>query len=186
MEANAPEPETPSGEADWSGRTAALGAGFSESSDEVDSPIRPGSDPAYYAAYQAPVRSAEPDFASPPDVPASHDPPLGLEGYCPVTINEKEQWTEGEARWTAMHRGRAYRMADAARYDRFRLTPERYAPVLSGDDPVSALDQGRRIAGQSEHCVVYEGRLYMFSSETSLARFRQNPRHYATMARTAP
>jgi hypothetical protein len=37
--------------------------------------------------------------------------PLGLEGYCPVTLAEKGVWTEGRAQWGVRHRGRTYLFA---------------------------------------------------------------------------
>ena len=157
---------------DWSDTPAAAEAGFAESSDapRFESAERP----ALQAAYEAATDSPEPSSPSTGSAGLA-----GLDGFCPVTINEQAQWMEGDERWTVVHRGRAYRMADAARYERFRLTPDRYAPVLGGDDPTAAIDDGRRIPGLSDHCVVYEGRLYMFASESSLVRFRQNPRRYA-------
>ena len=66
---------------------------------------------------------------------------------------------------------------------RFQANPDRYAPVLSGNDPVLAMDENRQVAGRTDFCVVYDGRLYTFADASTLARFRQNPTRYAELAR---
>jgi YHS domain-containing protein len=65
---------------------------------------------------------------------------------------------------------------------RFLANPDRYTPVLSGRDAVLAVEQGREVPGSTEFCVVYDDRLYMFSSAESIARFRQDPNRYALVA----
>ncbi|MEX0711052.1 MAG: thioredoxin family protein, partial [Pirellulales bacterium] len=60
-----------------------------------------------------PVRSADRQQRRPstppptPQIPAGN-PPLGLDGYCPVTLGEKRVWQIGDVRWGAIHRGRTY------------------------------------------------------------------------------
>ncbi|MGQ9563718.1 MAG: hypothetical protein ACUVQG_10515 [Thermogutta sp.] len=106
----------------------------------------------------------------------------GLGGYCPVELVENESWVKGEARFAVEHQGKTYFCAGATQRRKFQTNPERYVPVYNGSDPVLLADQGVRSDGRIEHCVVYDGRLYMFSSAASLARFRQNPQHYARIA----
>jgi len=65
---------------------------------------------------------------------------------------------------------------------RFMSNPDRYTPVLSGADPVLTIDEDERVEGRTRFCVIYDGRLYMFSSAATLARFHQNPRRYAQAA----
>lgn len=113
--------------------------------------------------------------------PAHHTTPA-LGGYCPVELVENESWMKGEERFAVEYRGQVYFCAGAAQKRKFQTNPERYAPVLDGKDPVVFFDQGIRVDGKIEHCVVYDGRLYMFSGIQSLARFRQNPQRYAQLA----
>jgi len=108
--------------------------------------------------------------------------PPGLNGYCPVELVENEKWQPGDPRWTATYQGRSYVLSGPEQHLRFVTNPSRYCPVLSGMDPVLAVDENRELLGQTEYCVVYDGRLYMFSGEYSLARFRQNPKRYAAAA----
>lgn len=104
-----------------------------------------------------------------------------LDGFCPVQLVENEQWIKGSPRYAAEWKGRVYWLSDAAALNKFIANAERYTPVLSGLDPVMLM-QGERRDGLTDYCVVYDGRLYMFSSAATLARFRQSPRQYAAFA----
>jgi len=106
----------------------------------------------------------------------------GLNGYCPVELVENEAWVKGEARFAVDYEGKTYFCGGAVQKRKFQTNPERYIPVCNGRDPVLLVDQGVLAEGKIEHCVVYDGRLYMFSGVASLARFRQNPQHYARIA----
>lgn len=118
------------------------------------------------------------------DPPAGNGPspsmPLGLEGYCPVTLVDKGEWVEGRAQWGARHRGRTYLFASAEQQRVFLADPDRYAPALSGDDPVLACDSGRQVAGQRRYGVTYQSRTYLFSSPETRSAFAANPQRYTT------
>ncbi|MBN1591276.1 MAG: hypothetical protein JW888_17320, partial [Pirellulales bacterium] len=58
--------------------------------------------------------------------------------------------------------------------------PRRYAPALSGCDPVLATTGAGRVAGRTSACATFEDRLYMFSSQATLKQFRQDPGRYTT------
>jgi len=108
--------------------------------------------------------------------------PLGLEGYCPVTLAERGAWVEGRAQWGARHRGRTYLFAGLEQQQAFLSDPDRYAPVLSGDDPVLAFDNGRSTPGQRRYGVTYQSRMYLFSSTETRDAFAANPQRYTTGA----
>lgn len=76
-------------------------------------------------------------------------------------------------------------LSGPGQYQRFLANPARYCPVLGGLDPVLAMDENREVPGQAEFCVIYDGRLYMFSGAYALARFRQNPKRYAALVQQA-
>ena len=58
--------------------------------------------------------------------------------------------------------------------------------MLAGNDPVWNVDHNRFVEGRTDFCVVYDGRLYMFTEAATLARFRQDPKRYAaTVQQTA-
>lgn len=103
-----------------------------------------------------------------------------LDGYCPVELVRHEQWVEGSRQWAVQHGGQVYLLAGPAQQRLFRANPERYVPVLDGCDPVLAATGSGRVAGRTDSCVIYEGRLYMFASHGSLAEFRAKPGRYVT------
>jgi thiol-disulfide isomerase/thioredoxin/YHS domain-containing protein len=100
-------------------------------------------------------------------------PPLGLDGYCPVQLIESWAWVVGDRQWGAIHEGRTYLFAGPKERQMFLDNPHKYAPVESGDDAVVLREQGLRVPGRRECGGVYDGRLYLFSSEESYARFEQ-------------
>jgi YHS domain-containing protein len=159
---------------------------------------KPKSSNAFLAALQRPfsffsstpkVEKAEP--TTPPAVPAAAqiDPygtmPLGMEGYCPVTLAEKGQWVEGRAQWGARHRGRTYLFAGEPQQRAFLADPDRYAPALSGDDPVVAFDGGKSVPGQRRYGVTYQSRIYLFSSPETRTTFSSNPQRYTARVAVA-
>lgn len=111
--------------------------------------------------------------------------PLGLEGYCAVTLVEKGQWVEGRAKWGVRHRGRTYLFAGPDEQRGFLANPDRFAPGLSGDDPVLAIDGGKRVGGQRQYGVSYRSRIYLFSSPDTQAAFRSDPQKYAQRVQLA-
>ena len=125
------------------------------------------------------VPGATPSAATTPETPDAYGSmPLGLEGYCPVTLAEKGQWTEGRAQWGARHRGRTYLFAGEDQQRAFLADPDRYAPALSGDDPVLAFESGTAAPGQRRYGVTYQSRMYLFSSPETRSRFAADPTRY--------
>ncbi len=120
---------------------------------------------------------------STPD-PASN-PSLGLDGFCPVTLKNEKKWVRGSREWGAVHRGRTYLFSGADEQRAFLANPDLYSPVLSGADPVLAMEQQQLVSGKRNHGVFYDGFVYLFSSETSLDRFSKNPEKYAARVRQA-
>ena len=95
----------------------------------------------------------------------------------------------GDPRWGLIHRGRTYLFAGPEERDRFDADPDRFAPVLSGNDLVLLAEEGRIVPGRREHGAWFEGqlegrfekRVYLFSSEDSLRRFDADPYRYVTV-----
>lgn len=120
---------------------------------------------------------APPAGQVPPQV-ASGNPPLGLDGYCPVQLSEKERWVKGNPRWGLIHRGRTYLFAGPEEQSRFYADPDRYAPAYSGSDIVLAVEQGAEADGRREHGAWFDGRVYLFTNEESYNRFNADPYGY--------
>jgi protein disulfide-isomerase len=112
-------------------------------------------------------------------------PPLGFDGYCPVSMRNSWKWVAGDPRWGVVHRGHTYWFATAEEQKQFWTDPDRYTPALSGMDPVLALDHQQQVPGKREHSLDYDGLFYMFASEATLQQFTANPQRYATGVRQA-
>jgi len=113
------------------------------------------------------------------------NPAFGLDGYCPVTLVEGQKWMPGDKRWGAVHRGVTYLFTGPEEQNRFLKDPDKYAPVLSGIDPVLALDQSQQVRGMRRHGVYYRDHVYLFASEQTLQRFSKSPQRYAEGVRQA-
>lgn len=165
-------PPTPEKKSATNGFFAALQKPFTVfAKPKAEAPATPPPTPAPATAV-----AAMPRPAAVPD--ASESMPLGLEGYCPVSLVDKGTWVEGRAQWGARHRGRTYLFAGAEQQQAFLAAPDRYAPALSGDDPVLACDAGKQVAGQRRFGVTYQARTYLFSSPETRAAFAANPQRY--------
>jgi len=144
-------------------------------------PTMPPARPQWPGTLAGSTPPAPPAAAAPavPGPAAEGTMPLGLEGYCPVTLVEKQVWTEGRPQYGARHRGRTYLFAGPEQQQTFLADPDRYAPALSGDDPVLAFEQGKSMPGQRRYGVVCQSRMYLFTSPATRDAFAANPDKYA-------
>jgi thiol-disulfide isomerase/thioredoxin/YHS domain-containing protein len=149
-----------------------------------------GSAASQYAS--APTdRSMSPATAAPPvgQTPIAQTeptrPPLGMDGYCPVTLLRKNNWAKGDPRYGVIHRGHLYLFAGPEEKDAFFADPDQYSPVLSGIDAVRLAEAGEVALGERAHGVVYRKRVYLFSSEANLERFWEEPERFASPIRQA-
>ena len=113
------------------------------------------------------------EFPAPPK-----NPPIALDGYCAVTLVEKRQWQPGDPQWGAIHRGRTYLFASAEAQKAFLADPDRFSPVLSGNDPVIRVEHNKNVTGRREHGAFYNDRIYLFTSEDTFQRFNRDPSRY--------
>ncbi len=128
------------------------------------------------------VDMAKPNISAKPFVALPTNPQFGLDGFCPVQLADNARWQPGKKAWGIVHRGRTYLFAGPEELRQFRTDPDRYAPISSGNDIVIALEQNRVILGAREHGVQYNGHVFLFAEESSLEKFRSNPRYYADRA----
>ncbi|MGQ9562901.1 MAG: thioredoxin family protein [Thermogutta sp.] len=148
--------------------SSALGSP-SASSSEISQPS-----PAAAVAAASPSRSSsKPKIEIPPG-----NPPLALDGYCPVSLTDKQRWVIGNPRWGARHEGRTYLFAGPEEQQKFLANPDRYAPVLSGLDVVQLVEASQMSDGCREFGAWFGGRVYLFSSEESYQKFSADPYRY--------
>ncbi len=125
--------------------------------------------------------AAEPD---PTKLPPGA-PPLGFDGYCPVSMRNSWKWVAGNPAYGAIHRGRTYWFAGPEEQKQFLANPDYYGPALAGIDPVLAIDHHQSVPGMREHSLDYDGQFYLFSSEATLQQFTSSPERYASGVRQA-
>lgn len=176
-------PSSAGGPSTWSSLVTAMKKPFAASTPQASPPpTMPAAKPAAPLADALTTAIAPPPAIGP--APAAADPygsmPVGLEGYCPVTVADRGVWTEGRAQWGVRHRGRTYLFAGPEQQQAFLAAPDRYAPVLSGDDPVVVFDQGKSAPGRRAFGVTYQSRMYLFSSAETRAAFAANPERYTS------
>lgn len=126
--------------------------------------------------YQEPPATTPPPMPpsiSTPTAAASPAPAPSLEGFCPVSLLQTEQWIKGDPRYQVTYNGKTYLLSSQEKVQEFLADPQRFTPVLDGNDPVE-MQSGRQVGGLADFCLVYEGRLYMFASEDSMTAFFAN------------
>jgi protein disulfide-isomerase len=173
--------------ADTTQQTAPPGAGTPAAAGSGYGTLASAPPPATPGAQTTGLASATP--SSPPassavaTIPAGN-PPLGLDGYCPVSLAEKFRWVPGDRRWGVIHRGRTYLFAGPDEQRRFLRDPDCYAPLFSGNDIVLAVDLGRIVPGMRQHGLFLTpgGHVFLFSSEETLAKFMKDPKRYGEQA----
>ena len=124
--------------------------------------------------------------AEPPAPRRSGNPPLGLDGYCPVQlcddmVAQQPKWRLGNREWGAIYRDRTYLFTGLQQQRRFLADPDRYAPVMSGNDVVMAIDHGKTIAGKRAHGAFCGEKIYLFANDANLQKFVKNYEHYMTV-----
>jgi len=112
-------------------------------------------------------------------------PQLGMDGYCTVTLMSQHQWKRGDVRWGAVHRDRTYLFAGPEEQQKFLANPDRFAPMLSGFDPVQFAQYGTLVPGRRQHGVWFQDQMYLFVDEPSLKRFGSSPAAFAGRAEQA-
>ncbi len=123
---------------------------------------------------------------SPQSVTTTASPTKGpmLDGYCPVSMLEKEAWVVGKRELGVIHLGEHYYFADRRAQEEFLRAPERFAPVLNGIDIVRFIDERKIVMGSRAFGGVdpIHGRVFLFSSEETANRFDENFEYYTHQA----
>jgi thiol-disulfide isomerase/thioredoxin len=130
------------------------------------------------------IRSFSPDPTAEPKNDSTNLQ-IAMDGYCPVTLYDGNQWVAGDQRWGARHRGSVYLFRDAAAQQKFLSDPDRYSPVLAGFDPVAFVDEHQYVTGSRRHGIRFQNRIVLFSSESGLRKFATQPDRYLATVQQA-
>ncbi len=89
-------------------------------------------------------------------------------------------WTKGNPLYGAIHLNRTYLFPSAEMQQKFLANPDRYSPIISGNDPVVALEKNEIVSGRRQFGLVYEDRMILFSSKESYEKFVKESKRYTT------
>jgi len=113
-------------------------------------------------------------------------PPLGLDGYCPVTLRDNMKWQKADRQFFVTHRGKMYLFANAAAREKFMAAPDAYAPILSGYDAVRFSQRGELVEGKRAFGLITKDKqIYLFADQQALETFEKNPAEYQDRVRQA-
>ncbi len=101
-----------------------------------------------------------------------------FQGYCPVTLVDDWQWKVGNRKFQERKGEQIFLFASSEQQAKFQLDPIPYLPAFSGNDIVLAKDENQTEPGHIQHGMKYRGRMYLFASEETLAKFAEQPTRY--------
>ena len=108
-------------------------------------------------------------------VPSAEPLILGLEGFCPVRLHDKREWTVGQEAVLADYRGIRYQFSGETERAAFLKNPAEYAPQDLGCDPVVLTDVQKAVTGSIRYGAFFDERLYLFRSPENRDQFKKNP-----------
>lgn len=119
------------------------------------------------------------------DAASRTDKPLALDGFCPVTLVQSQDWKRGTPEFGAVHRGRTYLFLGHREQAEFLADPDRFSPVLSGFDPVKFSETGEFVAGKRQFGVFYGEQIFLFADKAARQQFEASPQVFAKTAHQA-
>lgn len=107
---------------------------------------------------------------------------LGLRGFSPVSLADRQQWVPGSPEVTAEFQGTIYRFQNDEERAEFRRHPERYVVQHDGVDLVELSRGGQRATGSLSHGAVFNRRIYIFATAENRAAFLRSPHDFVRSA----
>jgi YHS domain-containing protein len=133
------------------------------------------SEPAPITTKESNPQNSAPIVISEASEPSIDPPLIGLEGFCPVLLHDKREWTAGNEAVTADYRGVRYLFSSESNRDIFLKNPSIYAPQDLGCDAVVLTDTQRAVTGSIRFGAFFDQKLYLFQSPENRDQFKQNP-----------
>ncbi len=109
---------------------------------------------------------------------------LALDGYCAVTVVEKDRWIEGDPKLGVIHLGQLYLFSSQEAMDKFLKNPEPYTPVLNGIDVVRFFEERKIVQGNREWGLKDpdHNRMFFFADEAAMNHFYEQHARYTDAA----
>ncbi|MGI9471571.1 MAG: DUF255 domain-containing protein [Rubripirellula sp.] len=114
----------------------------------------------------------------------SEDPELAMQGFCPVTVINEDQWIEGKAEFGVIHLGKLYLFTSEQAMKTFLADPVPYTPVLNEIDVVRFFEERKIVPGKREWGLkdpVYN-RMFFFADEAAMNHFYNEYERYTDAA----
>lgn len=109
--------------------------------------------------------------------------PTLMDGYCPVAMVERNTWVLGNSQITCLYGNGRYCFENEEAQEKFFRDPAFYALVSDGMDIVLLTDQNHKSPGTRRLGIRYANLNFVFATEESQQKFRQNPDLYLKRAR---
>jgi YHS domain-containing protein/thiol-disulfide isomerase/thioredoxin len=100
---------------------------------------------------------------------------IGLDGFCPVTLQQRRVLKPGVPGFAAEHEGVRYQFASGELRDVFQANPTLYAPAVQGCDPITLAREQRAVPGSVRYGTWYAGKLFLFQSDANRQTFKASP-----------
>ena len=144
---------------------------------------------------QSPLAAAQPMTSPPfgsPTVPSpaagaapqlpTINPPLGLDGYCPVSLSERQQWVLGDRRWARSTANGPICLRGPKSSGGSLPIPIATHRLLRGTTSSWRPNKARPCPACVSTASTFGNHVYLFSSEATLERFAKNPNVYVNQA----
>lgn len=117
-------------------------------------------------------------------VPQAPNVELALDGYCAVTVVEKDRWVEGDPKLGVIHLGQLYLFSTQEAMDKFLKNPEPYTPILNGIDVVRFFEERKIVQGNREWGLKDpdHNRMFFFADEAAMNHFYEQHARYTDAA----
>jgi len=115
---------------------------------------------------------------------SSQELELAMDGYCSVTVIEKDLWVEGNTEFGVVHLGRLYLFSSKVEMNKFLSNPEPYTPMLNGIDVVRFFEERKIVQGNREWGLKDpdHNRMFFFADEGALNHFYNQHARYTDAA----
>ena len=94
-----------------------------------------------------------------------------------IALRDQRKLVDGLPKFSVTHNGQVILLSSAKARATFTAQPEQYLPAADGMDLVS-IDQRRPRLGKLDHATWYRGRLYLFTTQSNLIEFGEQPDRY--------